>query len=207
MSLIPILQSLMCYGKKQSDIGLHNIRFILHPLEVFIKKNLSTLQSWRGLGLVATSIGSCVLPRLVQKYRNLLCYGQKQTDIGAGNIKLILHPLEVLIKENLSSLQLWRGLGLVATPIGSFVLPRLVQKYRNLLCYGQKQTDIGPPNIRLVLHPLEVFIKENLSTLQLGPGLGLVATAFGSCVLPRLVQKYRNRYLMARSRLILAPLT
>ncbi len=66
-----------------------------------------------------------------------------------------------------------------------------------MLCYGQKQTDIGAPNIKLILHPLEVFIKKNLSTLKLGPGLGLVATAIGLCVLARLVFKYRMCYVMA----------
>jgi hypothetical protein len=42
----------------------------------------------------------------------------------------------------------------------------------------------------LVDHHLEVFIKKNLSTLVLGPGLGLVATAIGSCVLP--IDWYRS---------------
>jgi hypothetical protein len=41
--------------------------------------------------------------------------------------------------------------------------------------------------MKWIMHPLEVFIKNNLSTLKLGQGLGLVATAIGSFVLPRLV--------------------
>ncbi len=42
-----------------------------------------------------------------------------------------------------------------------------------------------------------MFIKKTLSTLRLGPGLGLVATAIGLCVLARLVKKYIISYVMA----------
>jgi hypothetical protein len=38
-----------------------------------------------------------------------------------------------------------------------------------------------------------VFIKKNLSTLKLGRDLGLVATAIGSFVLPRLSQRRSQR--------------
>jgi hypothetical protein len=76
------------------------------------------------------------------------------------------------------------------------------------VCYGQKQSDIGPGNIKLILHPLEVFIKKNLSTLKLGRDLGLVATE----LLDRLFyldwsKKYRICCVMVRSRVILGPAT
>jgi hypothetical protein len=74
------------------------------------------------------------------------------------------------------------------------------------LCYGQKQSDIGPGNIKLIIHPLQVYMKKNLSTLKLGRDLGLVATAIGSFVLPRLEsKKYRICCVMARSRVISSP--
>jgi hypothetical protein len=94
----------------------------------------------------------------------LLCYDQNLTDIGPCNMRSTHHPLEVCKKKNVSTLYLGWGLGWVVIVVYSVVLPRLVvSRSIDFACHHQNSIDIG--NIKPIHHPLEVYMKENISTL------------------------------------------